>query len=149
MGAERTHAVACVSEDEAYFLAMNFLALDIGRKHTGVSFADARVNVAIPLDTIHHTTPEELIQLLEPIIKIRNISEIVVGMPYLMNGTEGEEAEWVHGVLSLMNTAFPACVLTHLDERETSRIFHGAHSTDRHAEAAVRILTVFLERRRS
>jgi len=124
----------------------HFLALDIGRKHTGVSFADMRVGIAMPLATLHHETPEELVQLLHPLIEARQIGRIVVGMPYLMNGSEGEEAGWVRRVLELLTHAFPSCEISLLDERETSRMFYGAHAEDRHAEAAVRILSTFLER---
>ncbi|HLC75832.1 MAG TPA: Holliday junction resolvase RuvX [Candidatus Peribacterales bacterium] len=126
---------------------MNYLALDLGRKHTGVAYADSKIRIAMPLETIHHIASEELIHALQPLILKREIGEIVVGMPYLMSGREGEEAERVHGVLTLLQDAYPTCTFSILDERETSRIAQGAHSTDNHAEAAVRILATYLDRK--
>ena len=86
----------------------NYLALDLGRRHTGVSFADARVNIALPLSTIHHKDEPELLTALEKLVKERDIGSIVIGLPVLMRGDEGEEAFYVRAVTELIKEALPA-----------------------------------------
>lgn len=125
---------------------MHTLALDLGRRHTGIAFADSRVGVAMPLDTVHHESDEELIEVMKVLVEQRHIATIIVGMPLMMNGEEGEEAERVHHVVHLINEAIPSCAVELLDERETSKAYSELRSDDRDAEAATRILTTFLER---
>jgi len=125
---------------------VTYLALDLGRKHTGVSFADATVAIALPLDTIHHDDEDGLIEVLTELMNSRKVETIVLGLPLLMKGDEGEEAEHVRGVADRIKEEFPACDIEFLDERETSKIYYKEAATDRHAEAATRILSVFLER---
>ncbi|HLD07485.1 MAG TPA: Holliday junction resolvase RuvX [Candidatus Peribacterales bacterium] len=127
----------------------NYLGIDLGRKHTGLAFADSRVNVALPLTTIHHKDEPELLEALEKIIRDREVGIIVVGLPILMSGEEGEEALHVRTVTELIQEAHPECAISFLDERETSKIYSAEGSRDRHAEAAVRILATFLEREES
>lgn len=124
----------------------NFLALDLGRRHTGIAFADSRVNVALPLSTIHHKDESELLTALEKLVKERDIGTIVIGLPILMRGEEGEEAFYVRAVTELIQKALPDCSISFLDERETSKVFQIAPSQDRHAQAATTILMTFLER---
>lgn len=124
----------------------NLLALDLGRRHTGVAFADSRVNVALPLSTIHHKDESELLTALEKLVKERHIGTIVIGLPILMRGEEGEEAFYVRAVTELIQEALPDCSISFLDERETSKVFQIEPSKDRHAQAATTILMMFLER---
>ena len=126
----------------------NYLALDLGRRHTGVSFADARVNIALPLSTIHHKDEPELLTALEKLVKDRDMSNIVIGLPVLMRGDEGEEAFYVRAVTELIKEALPACTVSFLDERETSKMFQLETSQDRHAQAATTILAMYLERQK-
>ncbi len=125
---------------------MHTLALDLGRKHTGLAFADSRVGVALALDTIHHESDEELLTEIAMIVEQRHIATIVIGLPIMMNGEEGEEADRVRRIVHLITEAIPACAVELLDERETSKQYAKPRSSDRDAEAAVRILSTFLER---
>ncbi len=128
-------------------MSKHYLALDVGRRHTGVSFADARVSVALPLATIHHKDAEEMIEAVKKLVTDRDVGTLVIGLPYLMGGEEGEEAQHVRAVTELLKEACPSVLIEFLDERETSKIYHAEGSKDRHAQAATTILMMFLSRR--
>lgn len=123
-----------------------YLALDIGRRRTGIAFADARVNVAMPLETIHHENDDELLDSIAKLVFERNASTIVVGLPYLMNGKEGEEAMRVRAVSERIRETCPAATIVFIDERETSKFYSAVRSKDPDAQAATAILRIFLER---
>ena len=127
-------------------ISMQCLALDLGRKHTGVAFADAEVDIALPLDTIHHETEEELLEALEKIVDERQITTIVLGLPYLSSGEEGEQVEYVRDVALKIKEACPSCTIQFLDERQTNKTDAKTKSEDDNAQAAVTLLQVFLER---
>lgn len=124
-----------------------YLALDIGRRRTGIAFADARVNVAMPLETIHHEDDDELLDVIAKLIFARNASTIVVGLPYLMNGKEGEEAVRVRSVATRISDECPDATIVFIDERETSKFYSAVRSKDSDAQAATAILRIFLERK--
>ena len=123
---------------------MNFLSLDIGRRHTGVAFSDARVNVALPLDTIHHANDEELVVKVKKLVEDREVGTLIIGMPFLMDGSEGEEVEHVHQVTDLLEETCPTCSIEFVDERETSKVYNKEVSEDRNAQAATQLLGVWL-----
>lgn len=124
----------------------NSLALDIGKKHTGVAFADSRVNVALPLDTIHHENDEELVSEVRKLVEERGVGTLIIGMPFLMGGGEGEEVEHVHKVTDLLKETCPTCSIEFVDERETSKVYNKEVSEDRNAQAATSLLAVWLEK---
>lgn len=55
------------------------LALDYGRKHIGVAFTESQI--AQPLNSIKYNNKDELMEILEKLIKDRSPEEIIVGMP--------------------------------------------------------------------
>ena len=71
---------------------MRYLALDIGTRRTGVAFLDTDVGIPLPLDTISHTSQDELIHDVMEIVTVRNIHRVVIGLPRLPSGDEGEQA---------------------------------------------------------
>lgn len=125
---------------------MHYLSLDIGRKHTGVAYADAEVAIALPLDTIHHTNEEELVEAVTKLVEERGIGTLVIGLPFLMSGKESEETEHVRTVSTVLQESCPNCSIEFLDERETSKVYSPQKSKDTHAQAATTLLSVFLER---
>lgn len=126
---------------------MHYLSLDIGRKHTGVAYADAEIAIAFPLDTIHHKNEQELIDTVAELVEKRQVETLVIGLPLLMSGDESEETEHVRAVSELLQEACPSCSIEFLDERETSKAYTEHKSEDAHAQAATTLLSVFLERK--
>lgn len=71
---------------------MRYLALDIGTRRTGVAFLDTATGIPLPLDTVHHSTDEELSVAVMDIIRLRNVGKVLVGLPLLPSGKEGSQA---------------------------------------------------------
>ena len=74
---------------------MRILGLDIGSKRIGVAVSDELGLTAQGLDTVLCTNPEADVRRLSDIAKQYEVEEIVVGMPYNMNGTAGPQVEKV------------------------------------------------------
>ncbi|MBF8437597.1 Holliday junction resolvase RuvX [Halanaerobiaceae bacterium Z-7014] len=72
---------------------MRVLAIDYGQKRVGLAISDRLGITAQPYKTIINESREELIEELAEIIKKNDITEVVIGLPLHMNGTEGERAE--------------------------------------------------------
>ncbi|MFN2363307.1 MAG: Holliday junction resolvase RuvX [Halarsenatibacteraceae bacterium] len=72
---------------------MRILAIDYGQKRVGLALSDRLGITAQPFKTIINQSREELIDELAEIIKDNDITEVVIGLPLHMNGTEGERAE--------------------------------------------------------
>jgi len=95
------------------------LGLDIGQKRIGVAGCDRLGLLATPLTTIYRQSFEEDIAQLKPIIAEREVSILIVGLPYLMDGQLGTQAQQVqqysdrlHHILKLP--------IEYIDERFTS-----------------------------
>src|SRR3989344_5024579 len=99
---------------------MRILALDIGTKHTGAAFIDQEnVGFVVPLPTIDHASKEELMSAVQKLITDRKIDRLVVGLPFLPSGKEGQQAALVHErVKELETLGIPVSLI---DERYSSR----------------------------
>lgn len=126
---------------------VKLLSLDIGSRHTGVACADSEIAVAMPLDTIHHTSEKELIDDLKDLVGIRKITTIVIGIPLFMSGDESEQTRFTKYVADLIKDACSQCSIEFIDERGTSNVSPLQKSQDPHAQAATTLMQVFLERR--
>ncbi len=75
---------------------MRILGLDYGTKTVGVALSDERGVIAEPLLTITRERPTKLRKTyaqIEAIITEKEVEKIVIGLPMLLNGDEGERAE--------------------------------------------------------
>lgn len=120
------------------------LGLDAGTRRTGVAFADTTAGFVMALDTIQHSSPEELIERIAIIAQEKHISEIVIGLPRLPQGEEGKQAGLVR-VLADALTKKLQLPITLIDERYST---HGAvPGVDPDAKAACDMLSVVLDQR--
>lgn len=62
------------------------LALDVGKRRTGVAVSDSLRVTTKPLPTIHHKDLKELFSEVLRIIKELNVAEVVVGIPERTDG---------------------------------------------------------------
>ena len=121
------------------------LALDIGKRRTGIAFGDTKAGMLAALDTVSHTSIEELVEKLKPIVKAKCTTKLYVGLPLLPDGTEGEQARFVRSAIDVLskNLSVPVeCI----DERYTSGVTHPNQDPD--AKAACALLEVVLDRER-
>lgn len=105
--------------------------------------------MAIALDTLTHESSEEFFLKVKKICDERMIQQIVIGLPLLPSGEEGEQARVVRDYASALS---PLSLPIHfVDERyssvgtiERQSKHEAVHVADDNAASAVRILGVFL-----
>lgn len=116
------------------------LAIDYGRKRTGLAVTDALRITANPLVTIPTHT---LIDWLWQYLAAEQVDEVVIGHPRQMNGEDSDSMQYIRPFMAEFRRAFPDTPLVEYDERFTSVIAHqamlagGMKKKDRQDKAAV------------
>ena len=74
---------------------MRYLGLDLGTKTLGLSLSDKTNTIAIPYETIHFKENEYagVLKSLEKIVKEKEITDFVLGLPKNMNNSLGFASE--------------------------------------------------------
>jgi putative Holliday junction resolvase len=78
---------------------VRILGLDIGSKRIGVAISDELGFTAQGLETISCKSPEEDAAAIFRLTEKYGAEEIVVGIPFNMNGTEGPQVEKVRATI--------------------------------------------------
>lgn len=99
---------------------MRFLGLDIGSKRIGVSISDELGLTAQGMDTIVRNKIEDDIEKIHRLVENAHITEIVVGLPLNMDGSEGPQAKMALDFCRLIRQRLPVNVVT-WDERLSTR----------------------------
>lgn len=97
---------------------MNCLGIDYGEKRVGLSYGD-ELGVAVPLPAVTTSHKVSCFAALSKIIKDRQITDIVIGYPYNMDGSAGFKAHEVDAFISELEEHFGLPVYR-VDERLTS-----------------------------
>ncbi len=99
---------------------MRILGLDFGDRNIGVALSDPLGLTSQPLMTYRLKSLEDDARFFRELVRIHDVSEIVIGLPVRLNGTPGSRAEktrrfgrWLESVLALPVTFY--------DERLTTR----------------------------
>lgn len=71
---------------------MRILGLDLGSVRIGVALSDEMGWTAQPLTVLAHRGEEQDLAAVRELVATHGVTEIVVGLPRHMNGTEGEMA---------------------------------------------------------
>ncbi|MBK8988606.1 MAG: Holliday junction resolvase RuvX [Chloroflexi bacterium] len=71
------------------------LALDLGEKRIGVAVSDATRTIATALGVIQRTSRAADFALIGRYLAEQRANLLVVGLPMMLDGTEGEKAAWV------------------------------------------------------
>lgn len=99
---------------------MRILGIDLGDKRIGLALSDPLGYTAQGLDTLENKGIDRASASLKELCRQRDVTEIVVGLPVNMDGTEGPKAqaarEWVQRIAK--ETGLPVSTW---DERLTSR----------------------------
>jgi putative Holliday junction resolvase len=74
---------------------MRSLGLDIGDKRIGVALSDPDGILASPLTVINRRDESRDIEAISDIVSQQGVGRIIVGLPYSLNGSLGEQAEKV------------------------------------------------------
>ena len=116
------------------------LAIDYGRKRTGLAVTDMLRITANPLLTIETS---ELMNWLTDYFTKEQVDEVVIGHPTQMNGQESESMNYIRPFLGVFKKTFPDKPITMYDERFTSVLAHramidgGMRKKDRQNKAVV------------
>ncbi len=131
-----------------------YLAIDLGDKRTGLAFADSVLRLPMPLDVVHATTHELVRDAVLRVIASHDPTDLIVGLPYHMDGREGQRAALVRSFAQLLaqRTRLPM----HFQDERCSSVdaeqflnqsgrTHGQKKAIRDALAACVILQAFLD----
>ena len=69
------------------------MALDIGTKRIGIALSDYLLMLANGHSYISRTPEDKALTQIQNIAKENNVKKIVIGIPYNMDGTEGNQAK--------------------------------------------------------
>ena len=98
---------------------MRVLGLDVGDIRIGVALSDETATLASGLPTLTRVGPRKDVKALARIVREREVGEVVVGMPWRLDGTVGSQAEKVLAFVEALRRAVGVPV-TLWDERLTS-----------------------------
>lgn len=102
---------------------MRILAIDFGKRRTGLAVTDATQLIAGPLTTVDTST---LLDFLTDYAKREPLETIVMGLPYQPDGRPSENQARVRSFAGRLRKALPDVPLAFYDERYTSVIAHRA-----------------------
>lgn len=97
------------------------LAIDVGRKRTGIAVTDPLKIISNGLETV---STENLIDFLTDYMKHEIVELFVVGMPTQMNNQPSDAVKWVKPVVNRLKKVFENIPIVLADERFTSKIAH-------------------------
>jgi putative Holliday junction resolvase len=95
------------------------IAIDYGKKRTGLAVTDPLRIIATPLDTV---PTHELLTFLKKYLDKEQVDEFVIGMPKTLLNEDSEIAPLVRKFISELQKAFPEKKISEADERFTSKI---------------------------
>jgi putative Holliday junction resolvase len=137
---------------------VRYLGLDVGDVRMGVALSDDTATLASGLLTLERVGPRKDVKAVAALVREHGVGEVVVGMPYRLDGTLGPQGEKVMAFVGALRRALPVSVAT-WDERLTSVAADellaeaGIRRRDRKARidqaAATLILQGYLDARRS
>ncbi|MBN1116489.1 MAG: Holliday junction resolvase RuvX [Bacteroidales bacterium] len=95
------------------------LALDYGRKRTGIAVTDNLQLIANGLDTV---PTYQLFSFLESYFKAEKVEKVIIGYPIQMNNKPSESVVFVDSFLKKFRKQFPDISIETVDERFTSKM---------------------------
>ncbi len=95
------------------------LGLDVGRKRIGVAGCDLLGLIATGITTLDAKSMRSVIDQLQTIIAERDIEILVIGLPYMMDGTMGAQAKRTQQFAETVSRILKLPI-EYVDERLTS-----------------------------
>ncbi len=99
------------------------LAIDYGRKRTGIAVTDTLQLIANGLTTV---PTAELMSFLTDYVSREPVERILVGMPKQMNNEASENMKRIEPFVRTLRKAMPNIPVEYVDERFTSVLAHRA-----------------------
>jgi putative Holliday junction resolvase len=104
--------------DKEHYMA-RIIALDIGKKRTGIAVTDELQIIATGLDTVE---TGELIGYLKKYIANNMVEKVLVGYPLNLDDSPTDATPIVEKFIIKFGNVFPAMPVEKIDERMTSRM---------------------------
>ena len=95
------------------------LAIDFGKKRTGIAITDDFQMIASGLTTIESATS---IDFLRNYFETENVEKVIIGKPIQMNGQPSESAPIINEFIIKFQNNFPEMPIEQVDERFTSKM---------------------------
>lgn len=133
------------------------VAIDYGRKRTGIAVTDPMQLIANGLTTV---PTHELLAFITNYVQVESVERILVGLPKQMNNEASESMKYIDPFVRSLKKRLPEIPVEFVDERFTSLLAHrtmreaGLKRSDRQNKALVDeisatiILQSYLESRR-
>ena len=133
------------------------LALDYGRKRTGLAVSDTMQIIANGLTTV---PTHELLDFIAGYVQKEPVERVIIGLPKQMNNEVSENMKYIEPFVRLLKKKLPEMPVEFVDERFTSVLAHrtmleaGLKKKDRQNKALVDeisatiILQTYLESKR-
>ncbi len=136
---------------------MRVLALDLGDRRIGLALSDPSGMIAQGLDVIERKSERSVLEVIRHRVSSLEVERVVVGLPLMMDGTEGVEAEKARRFIARLRMVVDIPIEVQ-DERlsstEAERIMiaddvsRARRRRRRDAVAAALILQTYLDRQR-
>lgn len=95
------------------------LAIDYGKKRTGIAVTDPLQIIATPLQMV---PTGELLIFLKGYLQKESVERIVIGMPKNLQNEDTDSTEGVRKFIAFLNREFPEMAIHTVDERFTSKM---------------------------
>jgi putative Holliday junction resolvase len=95
------------------------LAIDHGSKRIGFALSDELGWTAQPLETFYRRNPDADIRHIQELVREHEVGQVLVGMPFRLDGEVGPAAKVVQAFIELLEPALSVPVIT-WDERMTT-----------------------------
>ncbi len=99
------------------------LAIDYGRKRTGIAVSDTLQIIANGLTTV---PTAQLMTFLKDYMQREAVERIVIGLPKQMNNEQSESMKYIEPFVRLFRKTYPDVPMEYFDERFTSVLAHKA-----------------------
>lgn len=94
------------------------MALDYGKKRTGIAVTDPLQMIASPLTTVDTQT---LFDFLKEYINKEPVEKILIGLPLNLDGTDTDVTAAVRHNIRRLKNSFPAIMIEPVDEQFSSK----------------------------
>ena len=108
----------CIFVENTFILA-RILAIDFGKKRTGIAVTDELQIIASGLTTVNTS---ELIPFLKTYISKEKVELFVIGKPKQMDNTDSESEALIIPFLKTLTKQIPTIPIHRVDERFTSKM---------------------------
>lgn len=95
------------------------LAIDFGKKRTGIAVTDELQIIASGLTTVD---TKNLLPFLKEYTSKEQVDLFVIGKPKQMDNTDSESEQYILPFLKSLQTTFPSISIERVDERFTSKM---------------------------